>query len=184
MVAPCSEWIVCSPVRGRSMAGRSTQSLGMNKITAALAIGLLTCGTGALAADSVTIELMPGSPLPGASAEKVTLEILRIPAGFGPNERPIDQYFEAVRAALKSCGVTENWQYLSPDSAFARARIALDGRNIVLMTDRFALRPEAARDMPVSICDSANQNKNDRYGAALNRILELSMERSRSKFGK
>ena len=151
-------------------------------ILAASLLGGLSGIAGAV--DSVKAKFASGYPLPGVSAELVTLEVSRIPASPRSNEREIDKFFESVRAVLKVCGITKSWQFLPPDSTFVRLEIVLDGNSLELITDRYGLRPEAQRDFNAPLCDVPRQNENDRNRAALDRILELMLERTRAKFGR
>jgi hypothetical protein len=160
---------------------RSGMTRTVTVILGAVALGCSSSSVSAV--DSVKAGFSSGYPLPRVSSESITLEVLRIPAALRGDEREIDKFFESVRAVLKSCGITKSWQHLPPDSPFVRLEIALDGNNLELITDRFGLRPEAQRDLTAPLCGLPRQSENDRNRAALDRILEMMVERLRTKVG-
>lgn len=153
---------------------------------AAMLLGacLLAWSAASAAADSVTILLSSGYPLPNQSSDAVTLVIARTPPASRTIDMDIDRYFDAVGRILRACGVTRDWQHHPPDTPTVRIDIALEGRKLRLITDAYRLRPEAERANAALPCARPGQGENDRNRAALEAILEATLEMARTRAGR
>jgi hypothetical protein len=145
---------------------------------------LLASSLASSATDSVTVQFSSGYPLPNRSSDAVTLVVARTPPPSRTIDIDADRYFDAVRKVLQACGVTRDWQHHPPDAPFVRIDIDLEGRKLRLITDAYRLRPEPERANAPPPCPRPGQGENDRNRAALEAILEATLEMARTRAGR
>jgi hypothetical protein len=130
--------------------------------------------------DSVLITFSSGMTV-DVSEESVGIEITRQKSASGRIDGDIDHFFEAVRAVLRSCNISNDWFLLPPDASAISVQVTLDGRKVTLTTEDYGPRSADKRNMARSACTGAGQDEAERGTFAIRRIVDLARQRIAAK---
>jgi hypothetical protein len=169
--------------------------MAMWRSARAVFLGLAVLGTTALAQaqDKLTVRYLPGQPLPGRSSEWVDVRIERMGPSAKGGEHDIDRFFASVEAILSDYRIVRDWQIVIPDAPSVEITVELSGRRIRLASAHVPLERTGSHVVTERGLEALDQRTRDsvlsqqseefrRHRLAFERLLELALQRARTRF--
>jgi len=157
-----------------------------------LSLTLLSIAVFARAEDEVSIRFLPGYPVPGKNSERVDVRVERMGPTTKAGDQDIDRFFAMVQAILSEYRIVHDWQIVVPDAPSIEITINLNGRRTRLVSAHVPVErsgntvvtergAEALNKRPRDAVLSQQSEEFRRHRRAFDRLLELTLERTRAR---